>query len=292
MKKWKVLFFVLPALLLHGFVILFPSVSTLVMSFYKWTGIGKAKYIGLENFRRLLTEDEVFWTALLNNIKWTIFFLTIPIILGITVAFLVTNLRGRKEKSIYRVILFLPVVVAPVVAGRIWGWIYDPFYGLAKLVFTKLGFASLARSWSWLGNPKFALYSVALVDNWHWWGFVMVVFLGACLGIDPTYYEAAKLDGANKWKQLWLITVPMIAPTMAFILLMTVIWSFLAFEYVWIMTQGGPGHSTELLATWIYKKAFLTWEAGYASSIAVVLFLLSSIFIIFYLHMRKEELSV
>jgi len=292
MEKGKVWFFVLPALLLHGSVILFPSVSSLFMSFYKWTGMGKAKFVGLENFQRLFFEDEVFWTALLNNIKWTVFFLTVPIILGIIVAFLVTNIKGEKEKKIYRIIFFIPVVVAPVVVGRLWGWIYDPFYGLFKFVFTKLGFTSLAQSWSWLGNPKIALYSVALVDNWHWWGFVMLVFLGACLGIDPIYYEVAKIDGANKWQEMWFITVPMIAPTLAFIMLMTVIWSFLAFEYVWIMTQGGPGHSTELLATWIYKKAFLTWEAGYACSIAVILFLLSSIFIIFFIYLRRKELNV
>jgi raffinose/stachyose/melibiose transport system permease protein len=132
-----------------------------------------------------------------------------------------------------------------------------------------MGWTNLSKT-MWLGNPKIALFSVAFVDNWHWWGFVMVLFLGALQQIDTTLYEAARVDGANWWKEMIHVSVPGILPTIAFVLIMTVMWSFLTFDYVYVMTYGNPANQTEILATWIYKNAFVRYRAGYANALCVI----------------------
>ncbi len=291
MQGKRVWLFVVPALLLHMAVVLFPAISAFGMSLFKWYGVGQPRYIGFANYVEILARDGVFWGSLLNNIKWTGFFLVVPIVLGIACAFLVLDLRSKQMQRMYRVIFFIPVVIAPVVIGRLWSWIYDPFSGVSAEVLRAVGLGHLGGL-SLVGNPNIALLFVALVDNWHWWGFVMVVFFGACLSIDPCYFEVAEIEGVGKWKQIVLITIPLIAPTFAFIILLTIIWSFLAFEYVWIMTQGGPGHATELLSTWIYKKAFLMWQAGYASALAVILLLVSSVFIVIFLLLKQRRIEI
>jgi len=161
----------------------------------------------------------------------------------------------------------------------------NPFYGVNK-VFKGLGLDSFTQSW--LGNPKIALYSVAFVDNWAWWGFVMVIFMAAYQQIDPTYYEAAALDGASRYRTFIHITLPLIRPTLWFILLLTAMWSFKAFDFIYILTQGGPGNATELLTTWLYKEGILNFRAGYASALAVILLLISGGIILGFFRLQRE----
>jgi raffinose/stachyose/melibiose transport system permease protein len=120
---------------------------------------------------------------------------------------------------------------------------------------------------------------VAFVDNWHWWGFVMVMFLAALQQIDPSLYESARIDGANTFQEVLYVSIPGIRQTIAFMLIMTVMWSFLTFDYVYVMTYGGPANATEILATWIYKNAFVKYSAGYANALCVIQ---SGICLIFY----------
>ena len=169
---------------------------------------------------------------------------------------------------LYRTLFFLPYVVAPAVAGKIFSAYYNPINGISQ-IFRQLGWESLANI-DFLGNPKIALYAVAVVDNWHWWGFVMVLLLSALHQVDPALYEAAKVEGANKWQEFRYITIPGIRPTLFFIVMMTIIWSFLQFDYIWVMTMGGPAQSTEILSTWMYKNAFVNYRAGYANAICVI----------------------
>ena len=154
------------------------------------------------------------------------------------------------------------------VAGRIWTAYMNPYYGVNQ-VFARLGWEDLSKV-LWLGNPKIALYAVAFVDNWHWWGFIMVLFLGALQQIDPTLYEAARVDGANRFQELLHVSIPGIRQTIAFVLIMTIMWSFLTFDYVYVMTNGGPANSTEIMATYIYKNAFVKYRAGYANALCVI----------------------
>ena len=271
--------FILPAFIIHLCIITLPSLSTLVMSLFDWNGLGKAKFIGFDNFVEIFTKDAVVKLAVIHNLEWLAVFVTVPLILGFIVAILVS--RIKRFQMFLRTVYFMPYVISAVVAGRIWTAYMNPFYGL-NTIFGKMGFEKLSKV-LWLGEPQIALFSVAFVDNWHWWGFVMVLFLGALQQVDPTLYEAARVDGANGLQELIHVSIPGIRQTIAFVLIMTIMWSFLTFDYVYVMTNGGPANSTEILATWIYKNAFVKYRAGYANALCV---LQSGICIILYFFQK------
>ncbi len=271
--------FILPAFIIHLCIITLPSLSTLVMSLFDWNGLGKAEFIGFDNFVEIFTKDSVVKLAVIHNLEWLAVFVTVPLILGFIVAILVS--RIKRFQMFLRTVYFMPYVISAVVAGRIWTAYMNPFYGL-NTIFGKMGFEKLSKV-LWLGEPKIALFSVAFVDNWHWWGFVMVLFLGALQQVDPTLYEAARVDGANGLQELIHVSIPGIRQTIAFVLIMTIMWSFLTFDYVYVMTNGGPANSTEILATWIYKNAFVKYRAGYANALCV---LQSGICIILYFFQK------
>ncbi len=281
MKKKSIVpyLFILPAFIIHFCIVSLPSLSTLAMSLFDWNGIGNATFIGLDNFTEIFTEDTVVKIAIINNLKWLAIFITVPIIIGFVVSIIVS--RIRKGQMFYRVVYFIPYVISAAVAGKIFTAYMNPYYGINAFL-DKIGLTQLADT-LWLGNPKIALYSVAFVDNWHWWGFVMVLFLGALQQVDPVLYEAARVDGANRIQELIHVSIPGIKATIAFVLIMTVMWSFLTFDYVYVMTNGGPANSTEILATWIYKNAFAKYRAGYANALCVVQ---SGICLIFYFVQR------
>lgn len=257
--------FILPAFIIHACIVTFPSLSTLVMSLYDWNGMGNAKFIGLDNFKEIL-HDPIIKLALVHNIEWLLIFITIPLILGFVVAIIVSQLK--RFQMFFRTAYFIPYVISAAVAGKIWTALMNPYYGVNQ-VFANLGWEKLSKV-LWLGNPKIALYAVAFVDNWHWWGFIMVLFLGALQQVDPTLYEAARVDGANRFQELIHVSIPGIRPTIAFVLIMTVMWSFLTFDYVFVMTNGGPANSTEIMSTYIYKNAFVKYRAGYSNAICVI----------------------
>ena len=204
--------------------------------------------------------------SVIHNIQWLLIFITVPLFLGFTVAILVSQLR--RSQMFFRTVYFVPYVISAAVAGKIWTAYMNPYYGLNQ-VFGKMGFEKLSQV-LWLGDPKIALCSVAFVDNWHWWGFIMVLFLGALQQVDSNLYEAARVDGANRFQELIHISIPGIRQTIAFVLIMTIMWSFLTFDYVYIMTNGGPANSTEIMATYIYNNAFVKYRAGYANALCVI----------------------
>lgn len=235
------------------------------MSLFDWNGMGNAKFIGLDNFREIM-KDPLVKLSIIHNVEWLLVFITIPLILGFSIAIIVSQLR--RGQMFFRTVYFIPYVISAAVAGRIWTAYMNPYYGLNQ-VFAKIGLTGLSKT-LWLGNPKIALFAVAFVDNWHWWVFIMVLFLGALQQVDPTLYEAARVDGANRWQELWHVSIPGIRSTIAFVLIMTVMWSFLTFDYVYVMTNGGPANSTEIMATYIYKNAFVKYRAGYANALCVI----------------------
>lgn len=266
LRKHIGMILLLPALLIHLSVVALPALSTVVMSLYDWNGIGAAKYIGFGNFLEIFTQDEIFWRAMKNNTIWMLLFLTVPLIIGMLVAVMVT--RVKHLQMVYRTVIFIPYVIASITAGKIWAALLNPYFGIPT-VFKMLGWNGLA-SISWLGNKNIVLYTVAFVDNWHWWGFVMVLFVAALHQVDPDLYECIRIEGANKLQEFCHVTVPGIRPTLAFIVSLSLMWSFLTFDYVWAMTQGGPGQATEILSTWIYRNAFNYYRSGYANALCVV----------------------
>ncbi|MGW0735526.1 carbohydrate ABC transporter permease [Streptomyces sp. NPDC002851] len=266
--------FLLPLIILNLFVVLIPSAFTVWYSFTDWTGISnKANFVGLDNYANLFHDPE-FVQGLQHNILWTLFFLTVPMAMGLFGAYALS--RIRRFRLLFRTLYFIPYIVASVVNASIWRSILDPQSGVGDL----LGINPL-------GDPQLALWSVAFVNNWAWWGFLVVVFLAAMQGVDPSLYEAATMDGAGATRQFFSVTLPAIRPTFAFLGLMTVIWSFLAFDYVYILTQGGPAGSTDLLSTVLYRNAFSNLQSGYASAMGVVMALISGVVVTIYLVVRK-----
>lgn len=267
--------FIFPAFFFHICLVTGPSLSTLVMSLFEWNGMGGARFIGIENFVEIFTGDQVVRIAIWNNIKWLLIFITIPVILGLSAAMMVSNIH--RFQMVFRTVFFVPYVLSAAVVGKIFTAYYNPYYGI-NVVFKYFGWTNLSNT-LWIGDPNIALYSVAFVDNWHWWGFVMVMFLAALQQIDPSLYESARMDGANTFQEVLHVSIPGIKQTIAFMLIMTVMWSFLTFDYVYVMTYGGPANATEILATWIYKNAFVKYSAGYANALCVVQ---SGICLVFY----------
>ena len=267
-KKQKVFpyLFVLPAFLLHFIVVTVPAVSSLRMSLYDWNMIGFKEYIGFANYAKIFSKGSGVGAAIIHNLKWMAVFMVVPIVLGVVVAVMLTHIK--RGQMFFRTALFMPYVISAAVAGRIWMALMNPYYGINS-IFKSWGWTNLAAM-KWLGNPKIALYSVAFVDNWHFWGFVMVLFLSALQQVDPTLYEAARIDGANRFQEFLHISIPGIRQTIAFMFLMIIMWSFLTFDYVNVMTQGGPAGSTEIMSTLIYKEAFSKYHAGYASALCVI----------------------
>jgi raffinose/stachyose/melibiose transport system permease protein len=258
LKPWL---FLSPLLLINILVILGPMVGTFYYAFTDWPGLGPAHFTGLENFKRLF-QDEVFWLALSNNLIWTILFLTVPISMGLLGAALLRPVKGGQ--LFFRTAYFVPYVLASVVNAQIWRNILNPSVGLGVQL-AELGFTG--ADIKFFGDERVVLYTIAFVDNWHWWGFLVVVYLAAMQGVDSKLYESAQLEGASRWQEFWYVTLPSIRPTLIFTLLITVIFSFLVFDYIYILTRGGPANASEVLSTLAYKAAFSRFEAGYAAAI-------------------------
>ena len=276
-----------PLVLLNLVVIVGPAFATVYYSFTDWSGLGPAEFVGLENYRRMLTDGD-FLAALWHNVVWTAIFLTVPIAMGLVGAFLLSQIT--RFQMVFRVVYFIPYVVASVVNAAIWENILDPNRGIGAVL------AGLGIPWlegvAFFGSQTLALPSVAFVNNWAWWGFVVVLFLTAMQSVDRELYEAAKVDGAGRWQQFLNVTVPGIRPTLVFVCLMTIIWSFLVFDYIYIITQGGPAGATEVVASQMYKEAFARFEAGYAAAQGLGISFVSGLIILAFLFLRRRGWDV
>jgi raffinose/stachyose/melibiose transport system permease protein len=267
--------FMLPLIAVNALVVLVPSLFAVYYSFTDWNGIGGAQWIGLDNYVELAGDPD-FRNALWHNVLWTVFFLVVPMAMGLFGAYALT--RVRRFRMLFRVAYFLPYIVASVVTAAIWENLLSPDVGIGEVL-----------NLNFLGSQTLALPTVAFVNNWAWWGFLVVVFLAAMQGVNPNLYEAAALDGAGPFRQFWSITLPSIQPTFMFLGLMTVIWSFLSFDYVYILTQGGPAGATDVLSTLLYREAFASLRAGYASAVGIVMALVSGLVVAVYLVIRKRK---
>ena len=274
--------FVLPILLINVAVVAGPAVSAVYYAMTDWSGIGPASWVGLANFEKLAA-DEGFRHAFRNNVIWLAMFLTVPIAMALAAAALLAPIR--RGAIVFRMALFIPYVLPSVVTAALWRALLSPDRGIPALL-TDLGVPGFDIAL--LGNPRTALPAIGFVDNWHWWGFLMVLFLASMQNIPPDLYESARLDGANRWQEFRDVTLPGIRPTLIFMILMTTIWSFLVFDYIWILTQGGPAGASEVLAVLVFKEAFSKFNAGYASAIGLTLsFFVGCVIAIFQVLRRR-----
>ncbi|MBE2272539.1 MAG: sugar ABC transporter permease [Anaerolinea sp.] len=273
----------LPILILHALVVLIPALQGVYYSLTEWSGMGSAEYVGLENFRRLLFEDEAFGNALGNNLAWMAFFVTVPFALALFTASVLS--RVKTGSLVYRMLLFMPFIIPSVVVASIWRYLLSPRFGIGTQL-ANIGIQGLDIAY--LGRPDTALISIAIADNWHFWGFLMVLFLSAMQAIPTDLYDAAKVDGANRWQEFVHVTLPGIRATVFFMLMMVMIWSFLVFDYVWLMTQGGPGGSSEVLGLVIFKNAFRNFDAGYAAAQGIMISIFAGMVVLLFIFLRKR----
>lgn len=277
--------FLAPLLLLSLIVHLVPAVATVGASFTDWSGFGSANFVGLENFARILS-DRVYLKALTNNLIWTAIFLTVPVAMGLFGAALLSPVK--RFQMVYRIAFFIPYTLAAVISAQIWKGILHPIVGISPWLASLLGNDALRVNF--LGNPQTALYTIAFVDNWHFWGFLVVLYLTAMQNIDPELYEAARIEGANRRQEFWFVTFPGIRPTFVFTIMMLIIWSFLVFDYIFVLTDplGGPAYSTEVLATFAYTKGFRNFDVGYATAVSMTMVLITLLVSIVFTNLRRR----
>lgn len=277
--------FLLPALTLYFVWIIAPTIYTFYLSLTNWDGISTAEWVGLANFERLFTRDSLFIESLFNNIRWLLLFITVPTTLGLLMAMIFnTEMKGSR---FFKVSFYLPLILSLPVIGLIWAWIYNPRLGLINQALVGLGVQDPP---GWLGDRDLAIWCVIGAAVWRQVGYVMVLYLAGLKNVDPTFIDAALVDGANRWNLFRFVIFPLLAPVTTIVVVISIIDSLRAFDLVAIMTRGGQ--STQVLANFMYIEAFNNYRMGYAAAIAVVLFAISMIFIGFYLStIIKNEME-
>lgn len=275
--------FLAPLLLVNLLVVLGPSLATVYYSLTDWSGLGPATFIGLQNYQRAFGDPEVR-EALWHNIIWLVLFLIVPTLLGLLGAYLLG--RVRRLQMVFRAIYFIPYITASVVNAAVWKMLLSPTSGVAYQL-GQLGVPGIGDI-SFLGDPDLALYTVNFVVDWHFWGFTAVIYFAAMQGVDRDLYDAAEVDGAGGWQQFKAVTLPGIRPTLIFMWLMSIIWTLKAFDYVYIITGGGPGGASEVMATLMYRKAFNEYDAGYAASLGISMTMLTALVLVGYQVLRRR----
>ncbi len=257
--------FILPWLIGFAVLVAFPFVASLYYSFCRYDVMSPPTWIGLANYRELLFDDPVFWTALGNTLLYAV--ISVP--LGVVTAFalaLLLNLELRGM-AVYRTIFFLPSIIPAVATSVVFTWILNPQLGLANTILQWFGVQGPA----WLQDPVWAMRSLIMLSLWGVGGS-MITYLAGLKDAPVSLYEAAQIDGANAWQRVIHITIPLMTPVIFFNLVMGVINAFQYFTQAYIMTQGGPGDSTRFFALYLFERAWRYLDMGYASAMAWILF--------------------
>ncbi len=272
-KTYALAVFLGPALAAIGLFFFVPVLAALVLSFtdfdiYALGNFAVARFVGFRNYLQII-EDPLFWKALKN----TLYFLLVGGPLSIVVslgAALLLNAKLVRWKPLFRFVYFAPVVTTLVAVAVVWRFIYHPRFGLLNYA---LGLAGI-NPVDWLGDPNWAMPAMILLAVWKNFGYNMIIFIAGLQNIPTSLYEAASIDGAGSWQRFRSVTLPLLAPTTAFITVITMIGYFQFFAEPYVMTQGGPLNSTLSIVLLMYQQGFRWWSMGYAAAIAFVLFLL------------------
>jgi multiple sugar transport system permease protein len=262
------LLFVAPWLV--GFLIftLYPILASIYYSFTAYDVISPPQWVGIDNYRTLLTADPLLWQAVGNTLFYAVIAVPLNLVIAVSVALLLNlNVRGL---SVFRTIFFLPTIVPDVAAGMLWAWLLNPQFGAVNALLKAVGLPALG----WLSDPAWAKPSLIMINAWTF-GTSMVIFLAAVQEIPQHLYESAELDGANAWRRTWHITLPMLSPTIFFNLVLGIIGAFQYFTTAFVVSggQGGPAGSTTFYSLLLFRNAFSYFKMGYASAMAWLLFL-------------------
>ena len=277
---WAVIF-LLPTFL--GLSLVIGSVlGGFVISLTEWDILTTPEWIGLDNYRTMLLDDELFVKSLVNTLYFTLGVVPLGTALSLLAAVVMNqNLKGR---TLFRTIYFLPTVSSGVAIALLWAWLYNTQFGLINYLLGGVGIGKI----SWLGDTKYAMPAIIIMTIWRGLGYNMVLFLAGLQGIPAEYYEAATIDGANRWQNFLHITLPLLSPTTFFVLILSMIGSFQVFEATYIMTQGGPYYATYTMVLYIFFQGFQWFRMGYASALAYSLFAIILLLTIIQLRFEKR----
>ena len=276
--------FILPAFLLYAFFFIYPFVISIYYSFIKWAGAGPKQYVGLANYTRLFS-DRLLGQALWHNLIWVIVGTISPIAIALLLGALLW--RGLRGMVVFRTIYFLPVVLSEVVIAIVWNWIYHPLFGALNEFLRAIGLGFLARGW--LGDPDTALMALLVTAIWGYFGFAFVVIMAGLQDVNVELVEAAMIDGANAWQRFRYVLVPELRHVLTMITALTLIGGFNVFGIVFVMTQGGPGTATQVIATYTYRKAFQESDIGYGSTLSLVMTVITMVASYIFIRLRERN---
>jgi raffinose/stachyose/melibiose transport system permease protein len=288
-RSWVGVVWVLPALALFGLFIAYPIVETFRLSLFDWDGLAGAKdFDAFDNFTELAGEDPFFWQAVKNTALWAAVSVPLTIVIGLALALALD--RSLRFRNVYRTAFFIPVVMSSVVISAVWTWLYNPEFGFLN---SALGWFGIGEQ-IWLGDPSLSFWSALAVSVWRWSGLTMLFFLAGLQTVPPELYQAAKVDGASEWAQIRRITLPLLKPMTALLVLLGTIGAFKDFEIIYILTGGGPAHSTDLLSIQIFDQGFKLFRSGYAAAISTILLVATALVALVqleYLARKNRELA-
>jgi multiple sugar transport system permease protein len=268
-RSWSAILLLAPACLLFATFVIYPILASLRLSLFDWGGIGPRTWIGLGNYRELLT-DPVFHTALANNVWWLLLFMLAPVG-GLALALLLNQqIRGMR---LVRSLFFFPFVISHVVVGLVFAWFFNAQFGLLNEILGWLGLARVAL----LEDETFATFAVIAAGLWPQIAYCMIIYLAGLATLDPQLVEAGRLDGASGWRLLWHVVLPQLRAATYIAVIVSVVGALRSFDLVMTMTLGGPYDSSTVLAYYMYEQTFLAFRYGYGAAIATVLFLVMNL---------------
>lgn len=280
--------FILPAMALFLLFVFYPMIYIVQAGFYEWDGVNERVFIGLRNYMEMFTNDRIFSVSLRNSFYWI--FLTIfpQMFLGFFLAYILNHhLWGHNAA---RAIFYMPAVMSAVVIGIIWQRIYNPFGGLLSDVGRATGLKFLVQPY--IADPRQAIFSAIGVNVWQWTGFSLLMYLAGLQGITAEILESAEIEGASKFRQVRHIIWPMCRNTHLTLILLGVIGALQTFDLIYALTNGGPNNASQMLPTYIYKKAFALQHMGYGSAISVVTMCISLVLSLFQTQVLGSRFSL
>lgn len=281
------LWFLLPALVILGFWVYWPLVKTVHYSFIEWNLLPTAEpvNVGLDNYAMLLQHPD-FAKALINTLWYIIGMLPFSVIIPLALS-IATEKMSNKAKTVYRVLFFLPMVMPPVTTSIIWRWLFHPANGIINQLL--LGMGVISKGINFLGNESTALFSIILISGWKMIGFSTLMFSAALTGIDKSYYEAADIDKASKLRQTTTITLPLISPTVLYMIMLSILFTAQwTFAYINVLTQGGPVGATTNVYYLMYTYGFKNFNVGMGSAAAILFFVLFGIIALIMTRVNKR----
>jgi raffinose/stachyose/melibiose transport system permease protein len=275
LKTLEPLGFIFPGVAILIIFVYYPLIQNFINSFFRFSAFSPSKiFVGFENFR-LLFQDSVVLTAILNNIRYAIVSVLVQVCFGLVLAAILEDKAFSKIAVVFRTTFFLPVLISVTVVCLLFSFVYNPMDGLLNRFLELAGLGSLARPW--LGSSKTAIWATIAVSQWHSTGYIMMLFIVAIQKIPEELYEAAEIDGASKVRRFFMVTLPQVKEMFFVTSVVTVTGSFMVFNEPYILTRGGgPGTSSTTLAVHMYQSGFFKDMMGYASTLAVIIFLISA----------------